>query len=109
MLVYGRYEGTTRDHRGVRYDQRVPRISQRGGERGCRVAARHRDELAPGWVCEIISREGVGHVWLIDPEAKSLDELRLEGASWKLVATIGDSERVRAAIELELALLSWAR
>lgn len=85
-------------------------------------------KLAPDWVCEVLSpgtalkdrvkklpiyaREQVGHVWLIDPAAKSLEVYRLAGSSWHLVAGYGEAERVRAepfeAIELDLAIL-WAR
>jgi Uma2 family endonuclease len=78
--------------------------------------------LAPDWVCEILSpsteardrasklptyaREGVHHVWLIDPELHTLEVFRLEGAHYVLLAThVGDT-RVRVepfdAIELEL-------
>ena len=83
--------------------------------------------LAPDWVCEVLSestrrrdrvrklpiyaREGVGHVWLIDPEPRTLEVYRREGDGWRLVGTWADTDKVRAepfdAIELELALL-WA-
>lgn len=82
-------------------------------------------ELAPDWCCEVLSpstqrvdrsrklriyaREGVRHVWLIDPTARTLEVLRLEGAKY-LIAAVHDGEaRVRAepfdAIELDLGLL----
>lgn len=84
-------------------------------------------KLAPDWVCEVLSpstalkdrakklpvyaREGVGHVWLIDPVIKSLEVYRCQGTVWQLVATHGEDERVAVepfeALELELALL-WA-
>ncbi len=83
--------------------------------------------LAPDWLCEVISpstgaidrgekiplyaREGVTHVWLVDPLAQTLEVLRLDGATYRLIATFCDDARVRAepfdAIELELAAL-WA-
>jgi Uma2 family endonuclease len=82
-------------------------------------------ELAPDWVCEILSpatmrldrirklpiyaRAGVPHAWLIDPVARTLEVLRLQGANWLLVATFGADDKVRAepfaAIELALATL----
>jgi Uma2 family endonuclease len=85
-------------------------------------------ELAPDWVCEVLSpstaavdradklpiyaREGVRHAWLLDPVATTLEVLRLEGEGWRLVATWRGDAVVRAepfdAIELELAVL-WAR
>jgi Uma2 family endonuclease len=84
-------------------------------------------ELAPDWLCEVLSqstagtdrvrkmpvyaREGVRHVWLVDPSAQTLEAYRLEDARWVQVgAWMGDA-RVRAepfeAFELELAAL-WA-
>ena len=84
-------------------------------------------EVAPDWVCEVLSEKtrkvdrsrkvptyaaaGVKHVWLVDPIARTLEILRLEGDKYLIVATHADEERVRAepfeAIELDLAIL-WA-
>jgi len=78
--------------------------------------------LAPDWVCEIVStsteridrgkklrvyaREGVGHVWLLSPEARTLEVMRRLGDQWLLVAVHEGEARVRAepfdAIELDL-------
>lgn len=83
--------------------------------------------LAPDWVCEVLSprtmkadradklpiyaREGVRHAWLIDPIARLLEVLRLDGRSWTLLDVHKDDARVRAepfeAFELELGVL-WA-
>lgn len=83
--------------------------------------------LAPDWVCEILSpsteridrlkklriyaREGVAHAWLVNPEARTLEVLGLDGGRWVLLATHGDEEVVRAepfdAVEIELGRL-WA-
>ena len=83
--------------------------------------------LAPDWVCEVQSastrrldrvdklplyaRENVGHAWLVDPRARTLEVLRLERTRWTIVGTWADAARVRAepfdAIELDLAIL-WA-
>jgi Uma2 family endonuclease len=85
-------------------------------------------EVAPNWVCEVLSpktglldrrrklpiyaRERVDHVWLIDPAIESLEVLRLDGESYRLVRTYGQNELVRGepfdAIELDLAAL-WMR
>ena len=85
-------------------------------------------ELAPDWVCEVLlpstaatdragklpiyAREGVGHVWLVDPIARTLEDCRLEGGRWLLLGTWRDGANVRVepfdAIELELGGL-WAR
>src|SRR5437868_10131157 len=57
-------------------------------------------ELAPDWVCEVLSsstapfartekvpiyaREQVGHVWLVDPLLQTLEALRLDGSGYRL-------------------------
>ena len=84
--------------------------------------------VPPDWVCEVLSdstegldrgrkmriyrREGVGHVWLLDPRSKVLEIWRLEGRRWREVDTWEGDLRVRAepfeAVELDLARL-WAR
>ena len=83
--------------------------------------------LAPDWVCEILSpstaridrikklpiykSHGVKHVWVVDPLARTLEVFRLEGERLFLHATHAEDERIRAepfdAIELELGVL-WA-
>jgi Uma2 family endonuclease len=84
--------------------------------------------VRPDWACEVLSprtrrldrtkkvplyvREGVGHVWLVDPEAQTLEVMKLDGGSYRLMGTHAGDERVRAepfdAIELELGAL-WMR
>ena len=84
--------------------------------------------LVPDWVCEVLSpstealdrarkmtvyaREGVRHLWLVDPVLQTLEVFRLEHGRWSLLGTHVQEERVRAepfeALELELAAL-WAR
>jgi Uma2 family endonuclease len=79
-------------------------------------------DVAPDWACEVVSpatastdrvrkmriyaRESVGHLWLVEPLATTLEVYRLENGRWVVVSTHGGSERVRAepfeAIELEL-------
>lgn len=69
-------------------------------------------ELAPDWLCEIVSPssvridrvrkipvyacEGVKHLWLIDPLARTVEVYRFEGEHWVLVRSHGDSERMHA-------------
>ncbi len=85
-------------------------------------------ELAPDWVCEVLSPAtsgldrvkkmpkyagaGVRNAWLVDPDARSLEVLRLDGDTWRLVAAHEGTEKVRAepfeAVELDLSAL-WAR
>ncbi len=85
-------------------------------------------ELPPDWVCEVLSpssaatdrsdkmpiyaREGVTHLWLVDPLARTLEALHLDRARWVLLGTWRDDAKVHAepfdALELDLAGL-WAR
>lgn len=80
-------------------------------------------ELAPDWVAEVLSpgtarrdrlvkmsiyaREGVAHVWLLDPAVGTLEVFRLEGVRWLLLGTHGADETVRTqpfeAVALDLA------
>jgi hypothetical protein len=54
----------------------------------------------------IYAREQVGHVWLVDPLAHTLEVYRLEGSHWLMLDTYDGEEPVRAepfeAIELDL-------
>jgi len=66
---------------------------------------------APDWVCEILSpstantdraikmpiyaREGVKHLWLVDPDARTHENYRLQdGGRWLLLATLKDDDPV---------------
>lgn len=84
-------------------------------------------ELAPDWLAEVLSdstrkldrtkklpryaRAGVKHVWLVDPIARTLEVLRLQGDVYAIVGSHADEAKVRAepfdAIELDLSIL-WA-
>jgi Uma2 family endonuclease len=83
--------------------------------------------LAPDWVCEVVSpstehidrrkklriyaREGVVHVWLVDPLRQSLEVLALTAGSLEQIEEHHGPSTVRArpfdAIELELRAL-WS-
>jgi len=83
--------------------------------------------LAPDWVCEILSpstasldrrhklaiyaREHVAHAWLVDPVARTLEVLQLDGRRWTILGTHAGDETVLAEpfseIKIELELL-WA-
>jgi Uma2 family endonuclease len=85
-------------------------------------------ELAPDWVCEVLSastqrwdrvrkmrvyaREQVSHVWLVDPVAQTLEVYTWSGSAWVRSQVAEGGEKLRAtpfeAIELDLALL-WER
>jgi Uma2 family endonuclease len=84
--------------------------------------------LAPDWVCEIVSpstealdrvpklriyaREGVSHMWFVNPRVQTLEILRLENGVWVLIATHDGDASVRAepfeAVPLDLFRL-WGR
>ena len=84
-------------------------------------------DLAPDWVCEVLSPStertdrsrklrtyaaaGVAHAWLVKPADRTLEVLRLRDGAWTIVAVWEDAAVVRAepfeAIELELGRL-WA-
>jgi Uma2 family endonuclease len=81
--------------------------------------------LAPNWICEIVSprsgrldrsrkmpvyaREGVDHLWLVDPLSRTLEVYRLESGHWVVVEAHGDATHVRAVPfdALELDVSSW--
>jgi Uma2 family endonuclease len=106
----------------------VPDLSGWRRERMPRIPDAAAFELAPDWVCEVLSpstgatdraekmpiyaAEHVRHAWLVDPLLRTLEGYRLEGTHWTLLGTWRDDALVRVepfdAIELELAAL-WAR
>ena len=69
--------------------------------------------LAPDWVCEVLSpstrkldlkakrpvyaREGVRHLWLVDPAERTLEAFELTAGEWARIATAADNEPVRIA------------
>jgi Uma2 family endonuclease len=79
-------------------------------------------EIAPDWVCEMISpssgqtdrvaklpvyaREEVGYAWIVDPIARTVEVFRRQGQGWLLARTAGGDARVRLepfeALELDL-------
>jgi Uma2 family endonuclease len=81
--------------------------------------------LSPDWVCEILSpstarfdrvtklplyrHAGIGHVWVIDPIARTLEVLRRHEESWLIAAAYQNQDKVRAepfgAVEIDLSLL----
>lgn len=81
--------------------------------------------LAPDWVCEVLSastealdrtrkmgsyaREGVKHLWLVDPRTRLLEMYRLEQDRWSRLNAFVGAALVRAepfdALELALSRL----
>jgi Uma2 family endonuclease len=84
-------------------------------------------ELAPDWVCEVLSpataqtdrslklpiyaEHGVSHLWLVDPLLKTLEAYELKEDGWLLLATLKEEDPVRlppfGAVEFSLSVL-WA-
>lgn len=85
-------------------------------------------ELAPDWVCEVLSpstakldverklpkyaRAGVKHAWVINPVHRVLEVFRLEQERWMLVSYLTGDDKVRAEpfqdVELNLGVL-WLK
>lgn len=85
-------------------------------------------ELAPDWVCEVLSPStaaldrtrkmhhyaaaGVGFVWLLDPAVQTLEVFRLDGEGWRLVSSVAGATIARAvpfeSVEIDLGTI-WAR
>ncbi|MCM8610533.1 Uma2 family endonuclease [Accumulibacter sp.] len=96
--------------------ERLPRLPETAGF-----------DLAPDWVCEILSpatarvdraeklpiyaAHGVQHAWLVDPDLRILDVLENRGGQWLLLAVLEDEAAVAqppfAVISFALAGL-WA-
>ena len=66
--------------------------------------------LAPDWVCEVLSpstraldqgmkraiyaREGVAHLWFVDPDARTLEAFELHAGKWVLLETLTGNDSV---------------
>jgi Uma2 family endonuclease len=76
--------------------------------------------VAPDWVCEVLSpstetldrvrkmavyaREGVSHLWLVDPRPRMLEVYRLEAGRWSRLGAHEGDVTVRAEPFESLAL-----
>jgi Uma2 family endonuclease len=68
---------------------------------------------APDWVCEVLSpgtrridlgakrdlygEQGVGHLWLVDPDARTLEVFARQSGAWVLLGTLTGEAEVRMA------------
>ena len=82
-------------------------------------------KLAPDWLCEVVSpstgwvdrgrkmrvyaREGVSHLWMVDPLARTIEVYRLEQGRWVVASTHAGTDRMRAEpfAEVELDISRW--
>lgn len=84
-------------------------------------------DLAPDWACEVVSpstgaldrgrkmgvyaREGVHHLWIVDPTLRTLEVYRLETGRWIVASTHAGADPVRAEpfVAIDLAPGRWWR
>ncbi len=98
-------------------------------ERLARPGAVRPIQVAPDWVCEVLSpataardrvhkralyaRAGVPHYWLIDPEARVIEALALRDGAWLEVGVYDDASVARVPpfelVELEVGRLFLPR
>lgn len=103
-------------------DVLVPDLAGWRKERLTTPPEEHRFNVAPDWVCEILSPRtvrtdrvkkmriyadhGVPHIWIVDPGARTLEVFRLESGKWLLLDTFVEDDTMRAEpfqeIEIEL-------
>jgi len=103
-------------------DVMVPDLAGWRRERMPRIPDVAYFEQAPDWLCEVVSprtgildrrrkmpiyaREGVSHLWIVDPILRTLEVYRLEAGRWVVASTHGGDDLVRAepfaAVELEI-------
>jgi Uma2 family endonuclease len=90
----------------------VPDLAGWRRDRLPRLPAAAYFDLAPDWVCEVLSPSTaridrtdklavyaefqVGHAWYIDPDARTLEVLELKDQRWTIAATFKDADLVTA-------------
>jgi Uma2 family endonuclease len=104
-------------------DVLIPDLAAWRWERMPKLPSTAAFELAPDWICEIVSprsgkldrvkklpvyaRVGVGHAWIVDPLQRTLEVFRLENQRWAQISAHADDEKVRPepfdVLELEIA------
>ena len=99
-------------HLGAGPDIVVPDLAGYRRETASEFGDRAFLDVVPDWVCEVLSpstaqidrvgklrvyaREGAAHVWLVDPAARTLEVLALEGDGYRLVGSWAETDTVRA-------------
>lgn len=109
------------------YDIVVPDLAGWRRERMPKLPETAYFELAPDWVCEILSpstarvdrveklpiyaAKGVKHAWLVDPELRTLEVFENQNGKWLLLTVLEDNAAVAQppfdAISFDLGAL-WA-
>lgn len=80
----------------------VPDVAGWRVERMPEIPEGHAFDVVPDWLCEVVSPStaardraeklpiyaaaGVRHAWLVDPDARTLEVLRLDAGGWRIVA-----------------------
>lgn len=100
----------------------VPDLAGWRKERMPNIPHDHRFLIVPDWICEILSpatvhkdrnlklplyaHYGVGYIWLIDPQARSLEAYMLQEGRWHLLGLFRDQASVKVLpfAEVPLAL-----
>ena len=97
----------------------VPDIAGWRRERMPQLPTENYFTLAPDWLCEVLSpstrrldrgrkqsiyaREGVRHLWLIDPIEHSLEAFELSNGAWKIIDKLHDDATVCLPPFVEIA------
>ncbi len=92
-------------------DVLVPDIGGWRRERMPKLPATAWFETVPDWVCEILSpgtrrldltekrdryaMAGVRHLWLVDPDTRTLEGFELRAGQWVLISALKDDDEVR--------------
>jgi len=110
-----------------RRDVLVPDLAGWRRERMPRMPSTPAFELAPDWVCEVVSphtakfdrtrkkriyaRERVLWMWLVDPLARTVEVFRLDDNHWVNLANVGEDETATVRLppfeEIELEPMRW--
>ena len=91
-------------------DVLVPDIAGWKASKHQRNRANSFSEVVPNWVCEVLSpttrkwdlgkksdiyaREGVSHLWIVDPEARTLQASALSAGRWVVISTLAGVKTV---------------
>ena len=94
----------------LREDILVPDVAGWRRERLPRIQETWDEVIAPDWVCEtmadstreldlngkrpVYAREGIPHLWLVEPTDRTLDAFEVQEGQWVLIASVKDDDPV---------------